>query len=271
MSGSRPRHHRQSGWSLIELTIILIVLSILCAILSPVISIYIHKAKIIRCREDLGALSCTIWMFIEDSGNGHFYRDGSPNPELGASRILGGGSAPLEAFINRVNLIVGDGDVPSLGINGDIRWVQRVNFEQVDFMEYHLCTNRPGNNVDRSYRTPTDLGKGATDFPGDPMFARDESGGFNSEFAWRGPYMTAPIDPDPWGNRYMCNVQFLDARALSPNANSESQGLLGAGYEYDVVMLSAGPDEEVDTRWAVDGLTPGDDDLLITVSANSDI
>jgi len=77
--------------------------------------------------------------------------------------------------------------------------------------------------------------------------------------------MTAPIDPDPWGNRYAVNVGFLDPVANSANATAATIN----GYEEDVVVLSAGPDEEVDTEWAVDGLTPGDDDILYTLSGNS--
>jgi len=96
------------------------------------------------------------------------------------------------------------------------------------------------------------------------MFGRDESGGFNSEFAWRGPYMTGPLDPDPWGNRYACNVIYLDPRTQTENMTAYANG-----YVEDTVVMSAGPDEEIDTDFDVDGLTPGDDDILYTVSANS--
>ncbi|MBT4821128.1 MAG: hypothetical protein HON70_35785, partial [Lentisphaerae bacterium] len=58
---------------------------------------------------------------------------------------------------------------------------------------------------------------------------------------------------------------FLDPVANSANATAATIN----GYEEDVVVLSAGPDEEVDTEWAVDGLTPGDDDILYTLSGNS--
>lgn len=260
---------RNGGWSLIELTIILIVLSILSAILVPVIGRYVHNAKIVRAREDCGALSSVIWMFIEDTANSHFLQDGSPDPIQGASRSLGGGSAPDQTAPNRVNLMVGDGDIPELGPNGDARWLAKVNFGGVDFMAYHLVTNRPGNAPIHAYRTPTDLGKGPINAPDDPMFSRESSGGFNSEFAWRGPYISAPIDPDPWGNRYACNVKFLDPQDESSNINAALGTDSGNGYEQDVVVLSAGPDEEVDTRYAVDGLASGDDDLACVISSNS--
>ena len=64
---------------------------------------------------------------------------------------------------------------------------------------------------------------------------------------WRGAYLTSPVDPDPWGNRYAVNVEFL------------------TGGTQDVVVMSAGPDEQVDSPYAGDGLTAGDDDLFVLV------
>ena len=251
------------NWSLIELTIILTVLSILCAILAPVVDRYVRNAKVVRCREDVQAIGCAITMFIEDTANSYFLRDGAPNPTAGAGRgdsAFFQGSAPDQSAANRVDLLVSDGDIPEA--HDATPWVEPVNYGQADFLEYHLVTNRPGANGSNAYRTPTDLVSGAAQY--DPMFARYESGGFNSEFAWRGPYITAPIDPDPWGNRYAVNVKFLDPRADTGNHSAPWNG-----FQEDVVVLSAGPDEEIDTCYDEDGLTPGDDDILYTLSGNS--
>jgi len=259
---------KKKFWSLIELTIILTVLSILCAILAPVIDRYVRNAKVIRCREDVQAIGCSIAMFIEDTANSYFLRDGSHFPAGGAGRgdsDFTPGSAPDQDVGNRVNLLVSDGDVPEVGADGDNDWAEPVDYGHRDFIEYHIVSNNPGSSTGNAYRTPTDLINGAADQ--DPMFARYESGGFNSEFAWRGPYMTAPIDPDPWGNRYAINSIYLDPCANSSNDDVAEQG--HGGWEYDCVVLSAGPDEEIDTLFAVDGLTPGDDDIIYTVSGNS--
>jgi len=206
----------RGGWSLIELTIILIVLSILCAILAPVIGRFVRNAKIVRCREDVQAIGCAIWMFSEDTGIEYFRRHGT-DPTQGG-----------------VCLAVGDGLIPSYGAGGSNNWRQQVNLAEVDFLVNHLVENVPGNDASRRYRTPLDVG-------------------FNAEFAWRGPYITPPILPDPWGNRYAVNAQFM-----GPGAWTE-----------DAVVYSAGPNGFVNTKWDVDGLTPGDDDILYTFSANS--
>lgn len=253
----KPR--RQAGWSLVELTIILIVLSILCAILMPVIGRFVRNAKICRAREDIGAIGMSMWMYINDTANSYFLRDGAKSYDGGAfsSRPFQGDNT------NVVVLLVSDGDIPHLGPGGNATWVAPVDFDLVDFFEYHLVTNRPGNDVTHRYRTPLDL----TNNGADPMFSRDSSGGFNSEFAWRGPYITAPIDPDPWGNRYMSNVAMLNPVSDSDNTTTAIQAQ--GGLTFDCIVVTAGPDEEIETDYLVDGLTPDDDDLMITVSANS--
>ena len=245
---------RRAGWSLIELTIILISLSILCAILAPVIGRYARIAKVVRAREDVQAMGSAIWMFIEDTSNSYFLKSGAPGRETGPGEN--------QHMSNRVEMLVSDGDIPELGPDGHSHWVRPVDFDRFDFLEYHLVTNNPGGAPSQAYRTPRDM-------VGNNTFALAEGGGFNSEFGWRGPYMTAPIDPDPWGNRYAVNVKYLDPKGY---ANADPPGL--NGYERDCVVLSAGPDEEVDTHYKAGGpnphgITPGDDDILYTVSANS--
>jgi type II secretory pathway pseudopilin PulG len=65
---------------------------------------------------------------------------------------------------------------------------------------------------------------------------------------WRGSYINGPIDPDPWGNRYAVNV--LHLRTTTTN---------------DVFVLSAGPNEEIDSAFSVNGATPGEDDIIAIV------
>ena len=66
---------------------------------------------------------------------------------------------------------------------------------------------------------------------------------------WRGAYLDGPVDPDPWGNRYAVNVIYL-----GPNVN-------------DVVVMSAGPDEAVDTPDTGNPLSAGDDDIILLIEA----
>jgi type II secretory pathway pseudopilin PulG len=69
---------------------------------------------------------------------------------------------------------------------------------------------------------------------------------------WKGAYIASPIDADPWGNRYAVNVQYL--RTATTN---------------DVFVLSAGPDEEIDSAFTLNGAIPGDDDIIDVIRRDS--
>jgi hypothetical protein len=87
--------------------------------------------------------------------------------------------------------------------------------------------------------------------------------------------MTGPVDPDPWGNRYAVNVAFLDPSPTAVLGGITATLAVGSAIgvldypRMDVFVLSAGPDEEIDTKSAQDGVVPGDDDFVYVVSGNA--
>lgn len=182
---------------------ILAVAALLAGSLTPTLLRVHRRQKLLRARRDTCALRDAVQALLNDVGTDGIVQD--------ASRPLGD-QQPVE-------LAVGDGDIPRLGPDGSPEWVRTVNLQEVDFLAYHVATNRPGNEPSGAY-------------PG-----------------WRGAYIEAPVDPDPWGNRYMVNAQYL-----------------ASGTAYNAVVLSAGPDEEVDSAWAQSGFTAGDDDIFCTVT-----
>jgi hypothetical protein len=124
-----------------------------------------------------------------------------------------------------VEIMVSDGDIPrQVSGTGSAEWQRPVDNAGglVDFLERHIVTNNPRGNAANAYST-VDV------------------------TPWRGAYMSAPIDPDPWGNRYAINSEWAN------------------GGAEDVVVFSAGPDEEIDSAYAANGLTAGDDDLVLLV------
>jgi Tfp pilus assembly major pilin PilA len=123
-----------------------------------------------------------------------------------------------------IELLVSDGDIPFTAI-GATNWDNPVACcaaaVDVAFLEAHLVTNT-GLGAAGSYSVA--------------------AGG------WRGAYINAPVDPDPWGNRYAVNTEYLKTTTTN-----------------DVFVLSAGPDEEIDTPFAFNGARPGDDDIIAIV------
>jgi hypothetical protein len=82
--------------------------------------------------------------------------------------------------------------------------------------------------------------------PGTP--ARYPLRGFYSgdpERGWSGPYVASLPKTDPWGNKYMVNIQYLNAGFLKtytgPNTNAPNLPSIA------VIVLSSGPNRNIET------------------------
>lgn len=221
-AGLGPRGFRSPrGVSLVEATVVLAVFSLMTAVLSPVVNDYVSDAKETRARQDTAALASAMGRMLVDVGETMFLRDGN-----GAAAT----NPPSRATSNRVNLLVGTGNIPNIAASvdragGSTDWDDAIDSAAVWSFYQHLNSNAP------AYRSASDMSV-TTEF--DP----DGGSGGNSEFFWRGAYLTPIVGPDPWGRRYMSNVEFLGrANATTPSEN-------------DVFVLSAGPNGRVDTAFA---------------------
>ena len=254
----------QGGFTLVEVSIILFVLVILSSILLVNLGSYNRLARYARAKEDLGALCSAIASYILDTGETAFYEWGG--------RGYGGYDSDTPERDHPIGLLVGDGDTPTLnwrtpGADGQ-KWqsVWRDSFDEykdishtsvdfrVDTFANHLIQNEPLHDPRNAYRTPSDMLSGADSagIRGGLKFDSSEGEGFNSRFAWRGPYIADRVDPDPWGNRYMANVFGLYTPA----------DMTSDGFGTAVVCYTAGPDEEIDTAFNQPyGWTTGDDDI----------
>jgi type II secretory pathway pseudopilin PulG len=212
---------KQAGFTVAEAATVLSAAAILAGSAAPVVSDYIESARLTRTKHDLMVLGSAIHMYRVDTASNGFIQRGK----------VGAGKKDMSTA---VKMLVTNGDIPQMGPEGDPAWAMPVDGQVIDTFQDHLITNTAG------YTTSAGRTTG---------FAQPSQGGFNAPFAWRGPYLNAPIDADPWGNRYACNVLYL----LPANAN-------------DVVVLSAGPDQIINSPFTKDGLVAGGDDILYIVS-----
>lgn len=213
----------ERGISLIEATIVVTAVAILTAVAAPAASRTLDRARIARAIDDGEAIKTAIINFRDDIFQG-FTEDGTTSGDL-VEMVVSDGDTPREASLTDDNG----------ALTGTLmRWDDPVGDDPndndpavitVDFLERHLVTNNP-------------RGSSANDYP---------STGGNT---WRGAYINAPIDPDPWGNRYAVNSMFF----LSPSDTRN-----------DTFVMSAGPDEQIDTLFEVNGATPGDDDIIVMI------
>lgn len=202
------------GVTLIEATIVLTAVAVLTAAAAPSTARVLGRARITRAIDDEEAIKTAITNFLTDAsgpqGFDGFTIDGTTS------------GTP-------VDILVSDGDIPTVGTGGGAEWDDPVNNTTglVDFLERHLVTNTPRGSAANDYPTTAGVNVGA----------------------WKGAYLNAPINPDPWGNRYAVNTQRL----------------ITTPRDVDVIVLSAGPDEEIDTAYNINKITPGDDDILVIV------
>lgn len=220
----RPGRAAEAGMSLVEATVVLAVTSALATVLAPSIRDYIDDSREARARTDVAELASAMSRMLVDIGETFFLRDGNGTATT---------DPPSRASGNRVHLLVGNGNTPTIATSvdrtaGSTDWDDTLDTPGTDADVWsfydQLIANQP------AYRSATQMNV-ATEFDPD---TGDEG---NSEFFWRGAYLSGIVGPDPWGNRYMSNVEFLG----HPSASTPS--------ENDVFVLSAGPNARVDTKF----------------------
>jgi len=234
---------KNSGFTLVEVTIILLVLVILGAILLPTIQRWIDLARLVRVKEDVGAIASCISIFLYDNCTSWFHVDGDWDCYTDA---------------NRVDLLIGDGDIPQTifgPASTDDYWSKPYGLAHfVDRISNHLALGDPFFPEDNSIATA-------------PYAQNMTVNPFGCGF--RGAYISTPISPDPWGNRYMVNTAWLGPRGTNRVFGTSSQAEFN---NYDVFVLSAGPDETVSTEFQVGtppvptGLIAGGDDFVALIS-----
>ena len=228
------RHQLTSdrGITLVEITIVLLVVSILAVAAAPTAKRAVDLAKLSRTLTDEAAIKTAVNNFMTDTTLIGFARDG----------IAPGAGGP-----NVVETLVSDGDiprecVPAQGCTTAPLWTNVVDNTNglTDFLERHLVTNNPRGSAANDY--PTTVGP-----------------------PWKGAYLNAPVGSDPWGNRYAVNVKWLATNSLC------------TGRSNDVFVLSAGPDEIINTPYRVDtpacaantvataGSSPTGDDIITVI------
>ncbi len=241
------------GFTLIEVTIILLVLVILSTIMLPQLGNFNRLARFVKVKEDLGAICSGMKKMLDEVMLGGFY--GEPRwREQPIGLLVGPGRSPVGGSSGgNSNWLENPG--ATFGEETDVLGTQ-VYFK-VDRFENHLQQNNP---LEEGSQDPSFRYKNPIDNP-----QRWAAGAF---FGWRGPYFDE-FTTDAWGNRYASNVFALHRDKDA----EEGRGLFTSA----VVCLSAGPDGAVDTSFnqsmndgdgdGFNGWRTADDDLAVILSA----
>jgi len=231
----------EAGMSLVEVTIILMVLAILTSVLAPSIADYVNEARSAKAKEDVEALGTGIMRLLRDVA--------LPFP------VRTAGASPSRASTNRVDLLVSEGNIPvaSAGtavpadavgylVQAGVGWDSAIA-AGVELATDHLVTNGNAYSV--------------VSFP--------SGGGPRAGLGWRGGYISTSTGPDPWGNRYGCTTVWL-------GPGSDVTLAANKGTNNDTFCLTAGADGVAETRMysSADGaVTVQGDDVLYVFQGNT--
>jgi hypothetical protein len=233
------------GLSLVEVTIMLLVLMTLTGVLAPSIMDFVRDAQWVKAKEDCEAIGVSVVRLMRD---------------VGPCLKFDGTGACTKA--NRVDLLYSQGpDVTADDLSGEAV----VGFDgggaTAGPLNWHADSER-GDSMDRQFVTN---GGG----PGYPVPADPETYG-GPVPGWRGAYLSSPVGPDPWGHRYLVNTAFL---AVARDAQAGSgEGQRGGGWSRDAFCISAGPDGQYETAFggnASHGVDRRGDDLIFIISGGT--
>ncbi len=232
----------QRGITIIETTVILSVLFILAGAMAPIVSESVNTARAVKARNDASMIAMGLINLQKDLGGDALSFGGAVATVGQAMRLpdvlASQGAVPdvdgeddLEEAAVGAPILVPPGERATTMTSSALRAALRAERRRwretrADALDDHLRTNRRGYR----YRRP------------------GEHGG------WNGPYVSAEIQGDPWGKRYLINSQFLDGSASAADASGNPRKA--------VFVISAGADGIVDTPFEqsiVDARGYGDD------------
>ncbi|NKB87562.1 MAG: hypothetical protein GKS06_05025 [Acidobacteria bacterium] len=223
---------RQAGFTLVEVTIILLVLVILSTIMLPQLGNFNRLARRVTAVEDVGAICASVKKWLDEvmlSGPWVQPGGGLQNPQDPIGLLVGPGTTPvigngLAGATPRASNDIWDAPavaIDAFTVSTDGVVPQTVAFD-TDLLFHHLQMNNPqGISVDIEDRY-----KNIAELP--------EVGAW---FGWRGPYFNE-LNPDPWGGRYSVNTFGL---------HSAQGGEIDDIYSTAVVCISFGPDHTTQT------------------------
>ncbi|MBI3327361.1 MAG: type II secretion system protein GspG [Nitrospinae bacterium] len=158
----------EGGFTLIELVVVLAVIALLAATLTPLVTRYIQDARIQRAQNEVQVIGAAIQKFEQDLGRFPFFSNGAGTLREADQDVVvlqGPGDMPTEDTASNWTSSTVTGCKATTCVRGELA-------EQ-------LIKNTPAYPTTRSEGKP---------------------------FVWKGPFLDK-LQTDPWGNKYLINIQ----------------------------------------------------------------
>src|SRR5437016_11089906 len=87
---------KSKGFTLIELAVVLAIIAVLAAVLTPMVTGYLDQARTARAQADVRTIADAIKLYNRDTGRWPIHDSGAqyPNTSAAADIATGGGTAP---------------------------------------------------------------------------------------------------------------------------------------------------------------------------------
>ena len=128
----RRPHSSDGGFSLAEVTIMMMVLSVMSAVMSPAIGDYVNDARHVKAAGDVQVLAFSFSRFAFDASM----------------------AAPGDHDWQQFDVLVGEGLAPEVGQGGDAAWTGAPDDHGVGRLEDHLITNTAGYHTGAGHPGP---------------------------------------------------------------------------------------------------------------------
>ena len=244
----KSRLTSNAGMSLVEATIILMVLAILTAVLAPSAGDYVNDARSTKAKEDVEAIGMAIVRTVRDTGIPCLTKDAAP-------------VASACTIANRRELLTS-----STAVSSNEPGVTAAAFDPPD----GTSSSDAGQNwaggtseVDPGYRDLMDNQFVSNSLTLDDYTGADftAGGGPRAGLGWRGAYISGPIGLDPWGFAYQASTLFMIAASDATAVSGEGVG----GWTSDVVVISAGQNGSIATPFGALATSATGDDVVYVV------
>jgi hypothetical protein len=229
--------------SLVEVTIMLLVLMLLTSVLAPSIFDFINDAQWVKVKEDCEALAISVTRLHKDVGAMLYTAPGYPANKM---------DIMLSDYLN-VPVVI-PGVVTGFGAGGANNWFGTGTGMVFNALYMDTCSNQLITNLQ--------AGVGPAIYPEAAMTAPPVFGPYFGQ-GWRGAYLSPPCASDPWGFAYQVNTKWATWTFQGPATHYHCN---------DVFCLSPGKDGIINTPFGVNqgifpqGVRRGGDDWVTVIS-----